>query len=290
MRTPGQVLLGTACVWSLVLCGPATSPYCRRLHREPGRRWSDQRDGDGICARRPAVRLPAGRAAARHQGRPAVAGAVRLVDGECQRRARPARHRVRSGVRLDQFVYMYYTATSPQVHNRVSRFTANGDVVVPGSEVPILDLEPLSGATNHNGGAIHFGIDGKLYVAVGENANAANSQTLANRLGKILGSIRTARFRHTTRFSARPPASIARFGRWACAIRSRLRYSRGRADLHQRRGTGRVGGNQRRRRRSQLRLARMRRAQRDRQQYSVLRCVTRLRSTPTIVCRLPRAP
>ena len=50
----------------------------------------------------------------------------------------------------------------------------------------ILDLETLSGATNHNGGAIHFGADGKLYVAVGDNANSANSQTLDNRLGKML--------------------------------------------------------------------------------------------------------
>jgi glucose/arabinose dehydrogenase len=75
---------------------------------------------------------------------------------------------------------------SPSVHNRLSRFTANGDIVVPGSEVVLLDLNNLSSATNHNGGSIHFGPDGKLYVAVGENANGANSQTLSNLLGKML--------------------------------------------------------------------------------------------------------
>jgi hypothetical protein len=47
-------------------------------------------------------------------------------------------------------------------------------------------LPALSSATNHNGGAMHFGLDGKLYIAVGENANGANSPTLANPLGKML--------------------------------------------------------------------------------------------------------
>jgi glucose/arabinose dehydrogenase len=84
------------------------------------------------------------------------------------------------------YVYVYYTATSPNVHNRVSRFTASGDVAVAGSEVAILDLNPLSGATNHNGGALHFGPDGKLYIAVGDNANGANSQSFGNLLGKML--------------------------------------------------------------------------------------------------------
>lgn len=94
---------------------------------------------------------------------------------------------------LNGFVYVYYTVPGTgggAAHNRVSRFTADqsgtGNVAVPGSEVPILDLDPLSPATNHNGGAIHFGPDGKLYVAVGDNANGANAQTLTNRLGKIL--------------------------------------------------------------------------------------------------------
>ena len=88
----------------------------------------------------------------------------------------------------NQHVYIYYTATSPEVHNRVSRFTANGDVVAPGSELVLIDLnvEPLSGASNHNGGAIHFGQDGKLYVAIGDNGVGANSQSLNTRLGKVL--------------------------------------------------------------------------------------------------------
>jgi glucose/arabinose dehydrogenase len=86
----------------------------------------------------------------------------------------------------NQFLYIYYTATTPTIHNRVSRFTANGDVATVGSEVPILNLNDLSGATNHNGGSIHFGPDGKLYIGVGENANSANSQTISNLLGKML--------------------------------------------------------------------------------------------------------
>ena len=85
----------------------------------------------------------------------------------------------------NHFLYVYYTTESGGLHNRVSRFTANGDVVVPGSEFVVMDLEPLS-ASNHNGGALHFGLDGMLYVAVGENAVSSNSQTLANRLGKML--------------------------------------------------------------------------------------------------------
>jgi glucose/arabinose dehydrogenase len=88
------------------------------------------------------------------------------------------------------YVYVYYTTSSGGVHNRISRFPADGDVeggnVASGPEEILVDLNTLSGATNHNGGAIHFGPDGKLYAAVGDNANGNNSQTLANRLGKIL--------------------------------------------------------------------------------------------------------
>ena len=86
----------------------------------------------------------------------------------------------------NHYLYVYYTVPTSTVHNRVSRFTAAGDTAAPGSQVVILELNNLSSATNHNGGAIHFGPDGKLYIGVGENANGANSQTLSNLLGKML--------------------------------------------------------------------------------------------------------
>jgi len=86
----------------------------------------------------------------------------------------------------NNYVYLYYTVSTSPIHNRVSRFTAAGDTAVPGSEAVILELDNLSAATNHNGGAIHFGPDAKLYIGVGENGNGANSQTLSNLLGKML--------------------------------------------------------------------------------------------------------
>jgi glucose/arabinose dehydrogenase len=102
------------------------------------------------------------------------------------------------GVALDpnfasnNFVYVYYTTNSNSLNapaspkNRVSRFTANGDVVVPGSELILLDLIP-SDAGNHNGGCIKFGVDGTLYISAGDGgANSNNSQNRANLAGKIL--------------------------------------------------------------------------------------------------------
>jgi glucose/arabinose dehydrogenase len=89
----------------------------------------------------------------------------------------------------NNFVYVYYTTSAAPIHNRVSRFTAsaaNPDVAAAGSEVQLLNLPALSSATNHNGGAIHFGTDGKLYIAVGDNANTANAQPLTTPLGKLL--------------------------------------------------------------------------------------------------------
>jgi glucose/arabinose dehydrogenase len=94
----------------------------------------------------------------------------------------------------NHYVYVFYTATSPTLHNRVSRFTANGDVAVAGSEKILLDLPafPDPNQGGHYGGSLRFGADGKLYLGVGDGANdstnplSLNSQSIDNLNGKIL--------------------------------------------------------------------------------------------------------
>jgi glucose/arabinose dehydrogenase len=105
---------------------------------------------------------------------------------------------------MNHFVYLYYTNANPGarpestgVHNQLSRFTVSDtDPQNPvfTNEAPILDWDNLIAATNHNGGAIHFGADGMLYADAGDNTQTFTlngqtfrvSQTLNDLLGKQL--------------------------------------------------------------------------------------------------------
>ena len=134
------------------------------------------------------------------------------------------------GVALDpnfatnHFVYVQYTVPGTSPHNRVSRFTANGDVAVVGSETVLLNLSPQAAAI-HNAGALHFrpAPDGRLYIAVGDNGNSANAQTLSNLHGKLLrinsdGSIPTDNPFFTT---ATDPTSAI----WALGLRNPFTFA-----------------------------------------------------------------
>ena len=86
------------------------------------------------------------------------------------------------------YVYVYHTSTSGGSHNRITRLTAStSNPDVSDGTVPLIAALPmLSGATNHNGGAIHFGPDGKLYAGVGDNADSTKPQDLNDLFGKLL--------------------------------------------------------------------------------------------------------
>jgi glucose/arabinose dehydrogenase len=98
------------------------------------------------------------------------------------------------GIELDPnfesngYVYTYGTTTENGTHNRVTRLTAQGDVSKPGSKVNLIDFQSLDGAIYHMGGALHFGTDGKLYVAVGDHQyfDGTKIQTIEVPFGKIL--------------------------------------------------------------------------------------------------------
>ncbi|WP_018342822.1 PQQ-dependent sugar dehydrogenase [Cytophaga aurantiaca] len=88
----------------------------------------------------------------------------------------------------NHYVYTYYTYKSPATNvsnNRVSRFTANGDVAVAGSELVLINLNDLGSVGYHNGGGLAFK-DGKIFISTGENTVSSNSQSFNTLLGKVL--------------------------------------------------------------------------------------------------------
>jgi glucose/arabinose dehydrogenase/PKD repeat protein len=107
----------------------------------------------------------------------------------------------------NHFIYLYYTfkkfgvcplgdPTNPQVPvNRVARFTLS-DADVASGETVLVDNMPSSNG-NHNGGDLHFGADGYLYISVGDggadyagdSGGAGNNDATRDQfilLGKIL--------------------------------------------------------------------------------------------------------
>lgn len=87
------------------------------------------------------------------------------------------------------YVYLYYTNDNP-LENRVSRFTAAGDLAVPLSEMILWSTdETLQGF--HQGGTVRFGPDGKLWFTMGDNGhsyshNPPHSQLKTTYEGKML--------------------------------------------------------------------------------------------------------
>lgn len=83
----------------------------------------------------------------------------------------------------NHYIYLYYTL--PSARNRISRFTFNPATKTLGAELPLLTLQKMTGDI-HTGGAMNFGIDGKLYVATGESSHPDWAQNIYSQLGKVL--------------------------------------------------------------------------------------------------------
>ena len=91
----------------------------------------------------------------------------------------------------EPFVYVHYVRKQPFTHHVISRFTAEGDVAKAGSELVMIEAEDQSlkvgkypGA--HQGGAMRFGSDGKLYATIGEHNTRDPAQSFESLHGKLL--------------------------------------------------------------------------------------------------------
>lgn len=102
----------------------------------------------------------------------------------------------------NNYIYLYYTAVvtptavtdcgsgngrnSPNVVNRISRFTLTGNTVMTTTEQILIDnIRSLNG--NHNGGDLNFGKDGYLYASAGDAGTGGSLARLkTNMAGKIL--------------------------------------------------------------------------------------------------------
>ena len=93
------------------------------------------------------------------------------------------------------WVYLYWTESStgadtnvtanvPVLGNRVDRFVWNGSTLAFDRNVIRLRAfqadagQPARG--NHNGGVVRFGLDGKLYIVIGDNGRRGQTQNLAD--------------------------------------------------------------------------------------------------------------
>ncbi|MEO5907422.1 MAG: PQQ-dependent sugar dehydrogenase, partial [Saprospiraceae bacterium] len=82
------------------------------------------------------------------------------------------------------YFYIYFSVPDSRF-NRVSRWTANGDKAIPGSEKIILDMDE-TGADIHNGGAMVFGHDGHLYISSGDGSQSSVGEDPGSTNAKIL--------------------------------------------------------------------------------------------------------
>lgn len=124
----------------------------------------------------------------------AISGPIRLPDGF---RLSTVATGLSGAVAMDVapdgriFICVVYVSDSPYTHHRISRFRANGDVAVRGSEEILFrgdDQSKFGGnvPAGHQGGAIHFGPDGKLYVGIGDQTAGQPAQQMDALQGKIL--------------------------------------------------------------------------------------------------------
>ena len=124
--------------------------------------------------------------------------------------------------------YVHYVGTGANPPNRVSRFHISPDPnVADASSGEVIYSGPPVGAAFHRGGDLDFGLDGMLYISLGDGFNSSNAQDLSDPLGDI---VRIDVSDTTTTYSIPPDNPYANAGVdtlpeiWASGLRNPFRF------------------------------------------------------------------
>lgn len=96
----------------------------------------------------------------------------------------------------NRYFYTYYTTNSPvagiSVRMVLSRFTVsatNPNFVDPDSELVLFQFDKNQNNSNHNGGKIAFGLDGYLYISIGDGGGGNDPERNGQNKNTVFGSI-----------------------------------------------------------------------------------------------------
>jgi glucose/arabinose dehydrogenase len=86
------------------------------------------------------------------------------------------------------YFYVFYVAPGSPYTNRLARFTANPTTLTVNTNTQQPFFDVLDQDFNHNGGDLHFGPDGFLYICMGDEGGQYNARQNAQRIDKDLYS------------------------------------------------------------------------------------------------------
>ena len=86
------------------------------------------------------------------------------------------------------FFYVHYSASNPR-RSVLSRFTYNNQTGLASAGSELILLEVSQPFTNHNGGALAFGPDDRLYLAFGDGGGSGDPDDNAQDRGNLYGTI-----------------------------------------------------------------------------------------------------
>lgn len=130
------------------------------------------------------------------------------------------------------FFFVYYVNTGGNLEVKRFQVSADPDVANPASGVVVLII-PHPGQTNHNGGELHFGTDGYLYLSTGDggsgndpNNNAQNTSVLLGKMLRInVNTSLTAPFYSNPSDNPYPAGAAQKNEVYAVGLRNPFRWS-----------------------------------------------------------------